>query len=593
LEFNLQSSPPFQLLKSFSLPDVGEINEPGIIVVVGPNSSGKTQLLKDIARRLGGELRELVVAENVEIVIPPDADQFIAALITAGHLKRDEANPDQLRPQRSDSTNNSQIQMVPASQLKSHHSAFLPSAGKAKGERNEFLVQVSKMLVASLFIDRRFSTLNQVQSIAWEQQPPMSDVHTLYLDDEARKRLAEEIQQSFNKDIWPDNTNGNTVALRVADRPFPESELKLSPVKMRNYRTIEDEGDGLKSYVAICLALLLGQKSISLIDEPELCLHPPQSLRLGRFIGSQGSNLPAWTILSTHSSSFLRGIIESGQKTTIIRLHRKGIEFHAKLLDSSKLSAILNKPNLKAESALDGIFADCAVIVESDGDRIVYGEALNKLNGAGSFSVHLPISSGSGTIPKLCAMYKELNIPVAVIADLDVIFQKGLLRSILKSLDSSKNFTTMVRTATEVADSLHSLKSRQIGKNIEADVEKLLADSASKADASKSASATKLRKMANLIDPTRNLFDSWRTGIDTATRQKLDGLLGELKLVGLFLVPVGALEDWIELGKKPTNNGKGEWAISAVEKVASLSADQSEFLNFVHGVREHLRRALN
>lgn len=589
----MQSSSPFQLLKSFSLPDVGEINEPGLVVIVGPNSSGKTQLLRDIAGRLGGEPRELVVADNIQVAIPPDPDQFIEALIEAGHLKRDEANPDHLRPQRSDSTNNAQIPVVPASQLKGHHSAFSPSPGKAKGGRIEFLVQVSKMLVAILFIDRRFSALNQVQSIAWEQQPPLSDVHTLYLDDDARAKLAQEIHDSFDKDIWPDNTNGNTVALRVAERPFPAADSKLSPMKMRSYRTIENEGDGLKSYVAICLALLLGQKAVSLIDEPELCLHPPQSFRLGKFIGRQAYNLPVWTILSTHSSSFLRGVIESGEKTRIVRLHRRGTEFHAKFLDSSKLRAILNKPNLKSESALDGIFADCVIIVESDGDRIVYEAALDKLNGSSNFSVHLPISSGSGTIPKLCNMYRELNIPVAVIADLDVIFQEGLLCSILKSLDGSRNFTTTVRTATEIADSLHSQKSKEIHKNIRVDVEKLLAEIAPQADVSKSTTATKLRKIANLIDPTRNLFDGWHAGIDSATKQKLDSLLGELKSSGLFLVPVGTLEDWSEFGEKPSERQKGEWAISAVEKIASLSTDLSELLNFVKGVKEYLGRALN
>lgn len=44
---------------------------------------------------------------------------------------------------------------------------------------------------------------------------------------------------------------------------------------MREYRLIEDEGDGFKSYVAICLTLLLGRRPVVLIDEPEMCLHPP------------------------------------------------------------------------------------------------------------------------------------------------------------------------------------------------------------------------------------------------------------------------------------------------------------------------------
>ena len=37
---------------------------------------------------------------------------------------------------------------------------------------------------------------------------------------------------------------------------------RLSFTKMSGYRPIEDEGDGLKSYVSICIALLLGLRTV-------------------------------------------------------------------------------------------------------------------------------------------------------------------------------------------------------------------------------------------------------------------------------------------------------------------------------------------
>lgn len=588
----MQSPIPFQLLKSFSLPDVGEINEPGLIVVVGPNSSGKTQLLIDLHARLAGEARELVVAENVLTDRPSDFESFSKEMIEAGQFKLDELTVDTLRPQRSSSTNSSQITVQSLSQLKNSYDQFAAVQGKKNGGRVDFLVNISQFLVATLLIDRRFSVLSPAGLIAYQSQAPQSDLHSLDLSDEAKEELASEIRNSFGKDIWPDKHSGNSITLKIADQPYPTDSEKLSHPKMQKYRTIDSEGHGLKSYVAICLALLLGRKSVALVDEPELCLHPPQAFRLGKFIGRKGDTLSSWTILSTHSSSFLRGIIESGNEIRIVRLHRKGFEFHAKYLDSLKLKEVFSKPNLMAESALDGIFADCAVVLESDGDRIVYGAALDKLNGSSNFSVHLSIASGSGTIPKLCTMYKELNVPVVVIADLDVIFQVGLLCKILKSLDSSKNFTALVSTATEIANSLLGQKSAEASKDTKSDLEKVLSDMTSSVDANRSASATKLRRIANLIDPARKLYEGWRTGVDSETQEKLDGLLAQLRLVGLFLVPVGELEDWSELGERPADNMKGEWAISAVEKISSLSVGPSEFLSFVQNVKEHLGHTL-
>jgi predicted ATPase len=80
---------------------------------------------------------------------------------------------------------------------------------------------------------------------------------------------------------------------------------------MRAYRLIEEEGDGFKSYMGTCVTLLLGQRPICLIDEPELCLHPPQAYALGRFIGKYGTSSDHVTFVATHSSHILRGIIEA------------------------------------------------------------------------------------------------------------------------------------------------------------------------------------------------------------------------------------------------------------------------------------------
>jgi Ni2+-binding GTPase involved in maturation of urease and hydrogenase len=60
----------FKPLERMVLPGIGELDCSGLILVVGPNSSGKTQLLRDLYHRLKGDHRDLVVARELDLRKP-------------------------------------------------------------------------------------------------------------------------------------------------------------------------------------------------------------------------------------------------------------------------------------------------------------------------------------------------------------------------------------------------------------------------------------------------------------------------------------------------------------------------------------------
>lgn len=60
----------FKPLAKVTLPNIGDIPCSGLTLIVGPNSSGKSQFLRDLYSRLCGEPRELVVALAVGINKP-------------------------------------------------------------------------------------------------------------------------------------------------------------------------------------------------------------------------------------------------------------------------------------------------------------------------------------------------------------------------------------------------------------------------------------------------------------------------------------------------------------------------------------------
>ena len=81
-------------ISELSLPDIGEIQCVGLTVIVGPNSSGKTQFFQDIYHRLSGRSRQLVVATKIGLT-KPDKSIF-DILKSEGFIKRyfdDNDNP--------------------------------------------------------------------------------------------------------------------------------------------------------------------------------------------------------------------------------------------------------------------------------------------------------------------------------------------------------------------------------------------------------------------------------------------------------------------------------------------------------------------
>ena len=310
----------FKPLDRVVLSGIGELNCSGLILVVGPNSSGKTQLLHDLQMRLSGEPRLLIVAERID-VRKPEYKSFMECLQREGYVMTfidDTGNP-QIRPKTSylgTGQGAGQIQRVQADSWNNSYAALNVSEHKG---RVEFLNYFGRFLLTALFLENRLTLVKQVGGFDYETQPPQNDLHALYINEEAKRELSDETSRVFARAVWLDASRGNILCLRVSDSPtMPSAEDRLSPQTMTRFRTMENEGDGLKSYIATCIALLLGRRPVCIIDEPEMCLHPPQAYNLGPFIGRFGTSTENATFVATHSSHILRGVIQTSQSLQIV-----------------------------------------------------------------------------------------------------------------------------------------------------------------------------------------------------------------------------------------------------------------------------------
>ena len=84
---------------------------------------------------------------------------------------------------------------------------------------------------------------------------------------------------------------------------------------------LDDQGDGLKSFVSTFLSLNHKEQDILLLDEPEAFLHPPLARRLGEMIGDF-QNEDRIIFVATHSVEVLKGILTKNQDVNVIRINR-------------------------------------------------------------------------------------------------------------------------------------------------------------------------------------------------------------------------------------------------------------------------------
>lgn len=574
----------FKPLERVALPELGVLDCSGLVLLVGPNSSGKTQLLRDLYLRTRGELRNPVVAQQIKLR-KPEFDEFLRCLKQEGYVTEivEPNGTKQLRPKTTFAGTGEATQAIQESQARGWHQSYVDTN---PASQQNWLNYFGRFAMTALFLERRLLAVNEVQIIDYLNQPPQHDLHALYWNDLAREQLLSEVQNTFRKAVWPDASKGTILSLRVADGPpFPTPEDRLSAEKSAACRTIESEGDGLKSYVATCIAILLGRRPVCLIDEPELCLHPPQAYRLGRFIGTFGSSQEIVTFVATHSSHVLRGIIGTADSLQIVRLTRHGKNFEAHHVPAGALKAALKKPAVRAESILDGIFSEAVVVVEADTDRIVYQATLETLQNEMRLDVHFSTVGGAGGIADTCNLYRTLRIPVAVIADLDVLVDNVRLRQVLERLVDEADVASFVARAEEIAVRIKAIPPTVSPSSVQQRLRSVLAGEMDWSRAHDAAVAAELRKIANALDRMKQLKSGGVESLPVDLRPAVKQMVDDLSQRGLFLVPVGELEQWMDGSQVIiSKQDKPTWANAAAAYIHKTEPQGDGIWEFIRGV---------
>jgi len=581
------------------LPDAGELPMKGLTIIIGPNSSGKTQMLEDIYCALSATGRELVVCESVCRQKPDDFNEFIGELETSGVLKRRESadHGERLTPWTARAAGFKSFERTSSELLAVFHRSHLGSSTGAKVEPDEFCAAFGYAWLRRLSLTERLLLARACGSIDFGQAAPENIVQTLRVNDAAQRELTDALREVFGWAVWLDVSRGMKLCFRVNPTgKLPSAEDRLSFEKMDRFRVLDEEGDGLKSYAGICMELLCRRQAVCLIDEPEMCLHPPQAYALGRFVGRHATDLAQSTVIATHSAHFLRGVVQATHQLQIIRLTRKADMFRATQVDADKLRRCIERPAARAERVLDGLFAPSVVIVEGEGDRLVYRSVLEKLSEEGNLTepatdLHFVPVGGTGGIAKTLSVYRSLNVPASVIADLDLISDSGTLKKIVRTLVDSTAAEDILLKCSAAANKIRACAPAILKGDVVSRLQGI-------ADSIAEWNLDEAKRIHRDVSGLRNELSSWmrlrRGGIESFAAYAdihllLSDVIARCAAIGLFLVPVGCLEFWISdlIGAEERPRGKDAWAVLAAEKIQDAPCRDDNIWAFLRQVAQY------
>lgn len=540
----------------------------GVVLLVGPNNAGKSRILKDL-RALVAQPNDSVGVALKRLALEKEVSGDFGTWLQSRSPHRIREGAAEYRVSGWGDVNHENI--------------------LAQWNNQVGLGPITELFV--LFADgaTRLTAGDAQGSIDFANDIPSHPVQRAYLDVELEGQLDTMSRAAFGLGVTVDRYGGAMISLRLGERPefvheqgVPTREY-LSALRL--LPTLQEQGDGVRSYLGLLLFVLAGKYSIILVDEPEAFLHPPQARRLGGILAEPRHSQQAF--IATHSTDIVQGALEAQATTTIIRVTRDGGGNHLAVLPSDAVRELWSDSILRYSNVLDGLFHDAVVVCESDSDCRYYSALLDGTRAvppAGGQPTPEPQllfthCGGKARLATVVTALRGVSVPVVVIADFDLLRDFADVERVVRSLGGDpEEFRQDVKV---VSDALSSdvkplrritLRDEFIRKIDEPEGE--LVDQRE---------ADQLR---SLLRPESGWDKAKRAGIAAVPQGDASSacmrLLANLATVGVLVVPVGELE---RFAPEVSSHGP-QWVSSVLERGlhAEPSAAAAEF-------SESIRRA--
>lgn len=555
-------------IKTLTTKDDHEIDIGKFTVLVGPNNVGKSQTLGDIHFKMAeGVSAKTVLVKDIEFEKPSNFDDLLQGLTVVEDTRH--INQHLIRGINANLRSSDQI-VVRLDDLKRQF--------ESEPNLNFTLGNISKFRVSYLSASSRLLVAQSADSYNPHTEPPQNLLQGLFgASPDVGDKLSEAFKNAFNMDIVLDYSGMRRLALRVAKNfeHIPEDPRKAYPI-ISEYDQLDTQGDGFRSFVGVVLSLLLSEGRIVLLDEPEAFLHPAQSKMLGNWIAEHSQRVPGQIIIATHNANFLSGILSSSQEVDIYRLNRTGDFTTYKRITPDATSKLAKSPLLSSQRVLEAIFYKGVVVCEADADRCVYQTvSVREFDDQNILFVH---AHNKQVIKDVVRLLKEATIPTCAITDMDIMNSKVDFKNLLEALNDGNVCDSILEMRKKVAMTIEDVSEDDILKKLEENVTDLLEQLKE--------NRHQLSGARGALNRIRGEASKWSgvkkhgiAGILEKDQETAKDLVVKAKEFGLFIVPVGELEGWLNLDTRQKN----KWIVLALEDLhqGKCSSELKDFVKIV------------
>jgi ABC-type taurine transport system ATPase subunit len=505
-----------------------------VVIVVGPNDGGKSTFLRDIAQstRPGPGLKWL--------------DGISWDLGAEGDFKAFVAD---------------QFDVDADSRFVVHRMSGQRTARhEVDNFYREYKTSHPDFLIKLLDASSRIGLADPTESPDVTSKKSSHPYHRFFYDAGAETAFSDKIESAFGASLRVNRTGKTTSAFMgtppSGERLSEQYELGI----LTDMERVQDAGDGVRSYTGILLNASAAGRPVTLIDEPEAFLHPPQARKLGKELAEEAKRTERQTFIATHSSEIIQGALSSDNRNVhLLYLNRKG-EPTAHYISGEIVKEFSSNPFLAQTNALDALFYKRTIICEAPADITFFKWALGRAGYADlAFDSFWLPSYGKSAIPGMASDIKKLGVEVACVFDIDVLLSPETIEAVTNVYElNPSRFTPALKN---LAESIRVPPAAETLQKISDLVDELAEDDED--DESTNNVIRQIKRLTSALGKSWYLKTSGLSAIPKGQlRAAIDGLLSELGNAQILILREGEIENYA-----PQVGGHGPaWVREVIER---------------------------
>lgn len=418
-----QETPSFFIQKiTFKDGTIIELKKDDIVIFVGANNVGKSRTLKDIKDDIINKSKNKKIISGIEYKADNMTEKSIKNYFEKNFKK--------------DMYNNYSVQLEYNNTYCFNEENFQNIRNNEKNFFKVFFTMLSTENRLNITLPISFNNINDYFRL--------NIMDSLESSDEKINKLNNFLIRDFGKaiDVDQDSTENTFSKMYKMGSEDEISETinstkRIANRKLKELENLHEQGDGIRSAVAILAALIVNEHSLFLIDEPEAFLHPPQARLLGNNIVELSENKQFF--LATHNIDLIRGVLEkNSSRVKIIKINRDNNDNTIFELNNQDIKKIANDRNLKYTNILNGLFYSKVILCENESDCKFYSAILENLNENLFQNSLFCAVGGKDQFKVIIPLLRSLKIDYTIIADIDLINNRDKLRQLLNAIEKNK-----------------------------------------------------------------------------------------------------------------------------------------------------------